>query len=309
VRGKGLVNAITAPFLILQGLWESMCVIRRVKPIAVLGMGGFVSVPGGIASWLLRKPLVIHEQNAVAGTANRLLSHFSTRVLTGFSDVFAEGEYVGNPVRQEIAQLPQKLISTDTNKPINILVLGGSLGAKAINEVLPGVLKIFSEKDSIENQRPNVWHQTGKTTYEATLVLYQQQALVIDGKKIKVSAFIEDMAAAYQWADLVLCRAGAMTLAEVACARLPSILVPLPNAIDDHQNKNAQQFVDEGASILLPQNKMTTESLLSLLVSLSADKTRLQAMASEAKILAKPHAAQRVADICLHVAGKEVAHG
>ena len=304
VRGKGMVNALIAPFMMLKGLWESMAVIRRVKPIAILGMGGFVSVPGGIASWLMRKPLVIHEQNAVAGSANRLLSRFATRVLTGFSDVFAEGERVGNPVRQDIAQLPPKLISTDTNRPINLLVLGGSLGAKAINEVLPGVIKQFAG-----NQKPNVWHQTGKTTYEVTLALYQQQALVIDGEKIKVSAFIEDMASAYQWADLVLCRAGAMTLAEVACARLPSILVPLPNAIDDHQNKNAQQFVDEGASILLPQNKMTTEHLLSLLVSLSVDKARLQRMASEAKTLAQPQAAQRVADICLGVAGMEVTHG
>jgi len=303
VRGKGLMNALLAPLMMLKGLWESALVIRRVKPIAVLGMGGFVSVPGGIASWLMRKPLVIHEQNAIAGTANRLLSRLATRVLTGFSEVLVQGERVGNPVREDIAQLSPKIISTDINRPVNLLILGGSLGAKAINDVLPSVLKQFSAQ-----QRPQVWHQTGKTNYDATLALYESQPLEIDDKQLRVSAYIEDMAAAYRWADLVLCRAGAMTLAEIACAGLPSILVPLPNAIDDHQNKNAQQFADHGAAIILPQSQMNRDQLLALLVSLTIDKARLQRMAWEAKKLAQPQAAQQVADICLSIARREVAH-
>lgn len=300
VRGKGVMNVFMAPFVMLKGLCESVAVIARVKPIAVLGMGGFVSVPGGIASYVLGKPLIIHEQNAVAGSANRLLSHLATRVLTGFADVFEQGERVGNPVREEIARLPLKALPFDISnrRPMNILVLGGSLGAKAINDVLPAVLKNFPSATV-----PNVWHQTGKTTYAATLALYQKEQLTIDGLQLRVCEFIDDMAAAYTWADLVLCRAGAITLAELACAGLPSILVPLPGAIDNHQYKNAQQLADEGAAILLPQHEMSTETLLSLLVSLVVDAQRLQGMAHEAKALAEPHAAQRVAEICLEAGG------
>jgi len=301
VRGKGLAEMLTAPFMMLKGLYESIAVITRVKPVAVLGMGGFVSVPGGIASWLMRKPLVIHEQNAVAGSANRLLSHLAARVLSGFPEVFAQGERVGNPVRKDIAQLPFKVLPFEMtiNRPLNILVIGGSLGAKAINDVLPAVVKQFPAAMMAGSAVPNVWHQTGKTTYAATLALYQKEKVTIDGKQLRVSEFIEDMAAAYTWADLVLCRAGAITLAEIACAGLPSILVPLPNAIDNHQYKNAQQFADEGAAILLPQQEMSADTLLATLVSLASDHKRLHRMAHDAKALAEPNAAQRVADICL----------
>lgn len=300
VRGKNFLDVLAAPFMMLKGLYEAMVVIRRVKPMVVLGMGGFVSVPGGLASCLLRKPLVIHEQNAVAGSANRLLSHVATRVLTGFRDVLAEGERVGNPVRKEIAQLPLKVLPFEINtaRPLNLLVLGGSLGAKAINDVLPAALKQFSVA-----QRPQVWHQTGKTTYSATLALYQQEQLDIDGKHLRVCEFIDDMAAAYSWADLVLCRAGAITLAEVACAGLPAVLVPLPTAIDNHQHKNAEQLADEGAAVLLPQATMTTQTLFVLLASLLGDQPRLRAMVHETRTLAEPQAAQRVAEICL-VAGE-----
>ena len=296
VRGKNLVDVLVAPFMMLKGLFEAIAVIRRVKPLVVLGMGGFVSVPGGIACWLMRKPLVIHEQNAVAGSANRLLRHLATRVLTGFRDVLAEGERVGNPVRKDIAQLPLKVLPFELNsqRPLNLLVLGGSLGAKAINDVLPAVLKQFSA-----SSRPQVWHQTGKTTYAATLALYQHEQLAIDGKHLRVCEYIDDMAAAYTWADLVLCRAGAITLAEVTCVGLPSVLVPLPGAIDNHQYKNAEQLVDEGAALLLPQQTMTPQTLFVLLLSLLDDQPRLRAMVHDARSMAEPHAAQRVAEICL----------
>jgi UDP-N-acetylglucosamine--N-acetylmuramyl-(pentapeptide) pyrophosphoryl-undecaprenol N-acetylglucosamine transferase len=296
VRGKGLINAVIAPWVMLKGFLQTLVILLRVKPAVVLGMGGFVSVPGGIASWLLRKPLVIHEQNAVAGTANRLLSYFARRVLSGFDKVFPKGERVGNPVRREIAQLPPKAIERAPGSRLNVLVLGGSLGAKAINDVFPLALKQFSPA-----VRPRVWHQTGSTTYEATLALYQQQQLVIDGEQLKVTAFIDDMASAYAWADLILCRAGAITLAEVMCVGLPAILVPLPNAIDDHQSKNAGQLSDAGAVIVVPQSQLSADGLAALLVSLATDTARLQRMARAARALAMPDAAKQVADICLDV--------
>lgn len=302
VRGKGVVNLVKAPFLMLKGLVESFGVIRRVKPVVVLGMGGFVTVPGGLASWLLRKPLVIHEQNAVAGTANRLLAHFAKQVLTGFPDVFDDGEETGNPVRAEITRLTHRTISVQSHPALHVLVLGGSLGARALNEVLPSVLKQLSADVYVH-------HQTGPATHETTLALYQQAGIAVDGQRLKVEAYIEDMASAYEWADLVLCRAGAITLAEIACAGLPSILVPLPQAIDDHQNVNAAHFVDEGAAILMPQASLSATVLAQKITSLANDRRELAGMAREARQLARPQAAQRVADICLQTGRSGAQHG
>jgi len=305
VRGKGVMNALFAPFKMLRGLREALAVIRKLKPVSVLGMGGFVSVPGGIACWLSRRPLVIHEQNAIAGSANRLLSRLATRSLQGFDGALANGIYTGNPVRGEITALPAHEITTERTHPLNLLVLGGSLGAKPINEVLPVILKSLLPTKTV-----NVWHQTGKTTYDATLERYRQQQIDIDGVRVRVAPYIDDMASAYQWADLVLCRAGAMTLAEIACAGLPAVLVPLPHAIDDHQNKNARYFADHGAAIVLPQHEMTADHVIHLLSSLLMDRSRLQAMAMQARHLGKPDAAQRVADICLDpLNSAEIAHG
>lgn len=294
VRGKGVLNALKAPWLMMKGLLESLQLIHRVQPVSVLGMGGFVSVPGGIASWLLRKPLLVHEQNAIAGTANRLLCRVAKQSLQGFDGALPGGVYTGNPVRREITALQPRAVSTDIGTPLNLLVLGGSLGAKPINDVLPHVLRQLSPA-----QRPHIWHQTGKTTYDETVALYKQQQLVINGEQLKVVPYIEDMASAYRWADLVLCRAGAMTLAEIACAGLPAMLVPLPHAIDDHQNRNAEYVVQHGAALLLPQASMTVEHLLSQLTALSLDRARLQRMAQASRLLAKPQAAERVADLCL----------
>lgn len=309
VRGKGVLTLLKAPWLMAKGVWQALDVLRAVQPVVVLGMGGFVSVPGGIASWLSRKPLVIHEQNAVAGTANRVLNRVASKSLQGFEGALPGAELVGNPVRKEIAALHQQKKVFAQGRVINLLVLGGSLGAKAINEVLPQVIKQLPPQTLL-----HVWHQTGESTYEATLAMYRQQGLVIDGEKIRVSAYIEDMAAAYTWADVMLCRAGAMTLAELTCAGLPALLIPLPNAIDDHQRKNAEYLVTRGAAILVSQQNMTADSLLQTLVALTLDRSRLQAMALASHQIAQVQAARRVAEICLQAggvvsSGRESKHG
>lgn len=309
VRGKGLLNLLGVPFAMAKGLWEAMGALRVVKPVAVLGMGGFVSVPGGIASWLMRKPLVIHEQNAVAGSANRLLNYLAKQSLQGFAGALSGAGLVGNPVRKEIAALHQQTKSFVPGQAIHLLVLGGSLGAKAINEVLPLMIKQLPPQTPLR-----IWHQTGESTHEATQALYRQQGLAIDGEKIRVSAYIEDMAAAYRWADVMLCRAGAMTLSELTCAGLPALLVPLPNAIDDHQRKNAEHLVERCAALLMPQHQMTADHLLQTLTALIIDTSRLQAMARASHHAAQVHATQTVAERCLQAGGvmpfaREVKHG
>lgn len=304
VRGKGLWNLLWAPFAMLKGLWEALAVLCVVKPIAVLGMGGFVSVPGGIATWLLRKPLVIHEQNAVAGSANRLLNHLARRSLQGFPDALSGAELTGNPVRKEIAALHEQTKSFAPGRAIHLLVLGGSLGAKAINEVLPLMIKQLPPQALL-----HIWHQTGEGSHEATRTLYQQQGLVIDGERIRVSAYIEDMASAYRWADVMLCRAGAMTLAELTCAGLPALLVPLPNAIDDHQRKNAEYLAERGAALLIPQRQLSANYLLQTLTALTIDISRLQAMAHASHLVAKIQATQQVAEGCLQAGGQTLSAG
>jgi len=298
VRGKGLLNAFYAPLLITKGLLEAIAVLKKIKPVAVLGMGGFVSVPGALACVLMRKPLVIHEQNAMAGTANRVLSRIASMCLQGFDGALPKAKTVGNPVRAEIVALHEKRKNFATNDEIHLLVLGGSLGAKAINDVLPLVLKQLLPASKV-----CVWHQTGKTTYEATVTLYEKEEIKIDGVRVRVSEYIEDMAGAYQWADIILCRAGAMTLAEITCAGLPALLVPLPNAIDDHQNKNAQALVNKKAAMLLPQHKLTTDYLLNMLTAVLVDNARLEAMSIASKQLAPVDAAEQVANICLQLGG------
>lgn len=300
VRGKGILQKLQAPFTMAKGLWQAWRVLQQVKPVVVLGMGGFVSVPGGIAAFLLRKPLVIHEQNAVAGTANRLLHRLARRSLQAFPGALPGADTVGNPVRGEIAAL----YGTTTRRylpsqPLRVLVLGGSLGAKAINDVLPELCQRLAVQ---ENSDWQVWHQTGPATHAATLALYQQQGLTVDGEKVRVMPYIEDMAAAYRWADVMLCRAGAMTLAELTCAGLPALLVPLPNAIDDHQNKNAQSLAQQGAALIIDQSTLTAESLASALQTLRADPEHLQRMALASHRAAQVEATARVATACLQSA-------
>jgi UDP-N-acetylglucosamine--N-acetylmuramyl-(pentapeptide) pyrophosphoryl-undecaprenol N-acetylglucosamine transferase len=301
VRGRGVLGLLKAPFLIVLAIVQALKIFHRLKPDLVIGFGGFVSGPGGIAAKMLRKPLVIHEQNAVAGTTNRLLARLANRVLVGFDKTFFAGDLkttlVGNPVRSAIADMETSDIRygvrAEKNEPLHLLILGGSLGAKAINELLPKVLAEFSE-----NNRPQVWHQCGKNHLETTTELYQQQ--VTANVEAFVETFIEDMAAAYAWADLVVCRAGALTVSELMAAGVASVLIPLPTAIDDHQTFNAAILSRAHAGIAIAQKDATTENLGSLLTRL-LNREKLLVMAKNARQLALPSAAENVATLCVEL--------
>jgi UDP-N-acetylglucosamine--N-acetylmuramyl-(pentapeptide) pyrophosphoryl-undecaprenol N-acetylglucosamine transferase len=296
LRGKGAVSWLLAPARLLLALGQGFAVMRRRAPAAVLGMGGFASGPGALAAWLLRRPLVIHEQNARAGLTNRLLTPLAARVLEAFPATFAPTPKVlatGNPLRREFLVQREKAAH---GGPLRLLVVGGSLGAAHFNSVVPQALAAMER-----GRRPEVWHQAGKRHIEAARAAYA--AAGIDAR---VEPFIEDMAGAYHWADVVLCRAGAMTVSELAAAGVASILVPFPFAVDDHQTANAHYLADQDAAVLLPQAQMTTTRLAELLSGLTP--ARLQAMAARARRLARLDATARVADECLAQASG-VAHG
>jgi UDP-N-acetylglucosamine--N-acetylmuramyl-(pentapeptide) pyrophosphoryl-undecaprenol N-acetylglucosamine transferase len=295
VRGKGVSGLLKAPVLILRAVMQARRVIKKIKPVLVLGFGGFASGPGGVAAKLLKIPLVIHEQNAIAGTTNRLLSGYADKVLAAFAGAFlkrksVKEEIVGNPVRESIQQLPpiELRFAERKSEKTHLLILGGSLGAKAINELLPVALAQLNP-----TERPLVWHQTGKNHEQPTRELYVQQK--IEGK---VDAFIDDMAAAYAWADLVICRAGALTVSELMVAGVASIMIPLPTAIDDHQTANAKHLVDQAAGLSLVQKDLTAEKLADLIKEYSADRNQLILMAKKAQQTAIPDSAKRLANIC-----------
>ncbi|MDH5180876.1 MAG: undecaprenyldiphospho-muramoylpentapeptide beta-N-acetylglucosaminyltransferase [Gammaproteobacteria bacterium] len=297
LRGKGLAGWLLAPFKLVYALTQAVGVVRKVKPNVVLGLGGFVTGPGGMAAWLMRKPLVIHEQNAIPGMTNRLLSRFAKRVLEAFPGSFpasAKLLHTGNPVRKEISALSEPVARMAQHQDrLRLLVIGGSLGAQALNETLPGALAMLDEA-----QRPEVWHQTGANKSEATQAMYDELKIAA-----RVAPFINDMAEAYGWADLVICRAGALTLSELCAAGVGSILVPYPHAVDDHQTWNARSLVNEAAAILLPQHELTIEKLAGLLQSLlQKDRQQLLQMAQAARRLARPQATEQVAAICLEAA-------
>lgn len=295
LRGKGLRKLIMAPFKLIDALLQSIAVIRRVKPACVLGMGGFASGPGGIAAWLLRRPLVIHEQNAVAGMTNRLLRPFARIVLAAFPGAFgkdeAHGEQcIGNPLRKGITELeePARRLA-QRQGPLRLLVLGGSLGAAVLNERVPQAIGLLRPE-----QQPEVWHQTGRNNRESTEEAYRQL-----GVAVKVDEFIQDMAAAYQWADFIVCRAGALTVSEIAGVGLAAILVPYPHAVDDHQSANARYLEQVGAAVMVAQSELTAERLAELLGGDFADRSKVITMAQQAREVAKTDAAQRVADYCV----------
>lgn len=303
-RGKGLREQFAAPFRLVRALWQAVQLVKRVNPQCVLGLGGFASGPGGVAAWLLRKPLVIHEQNAVAGTTNRLLAFIAKHILLGYPDALdsERAQCVGNPVRAAIANLPPpERRWRERSGALRLLVLGGSLGAQPINAAVPAALALLPE-----SLRPEVIHQAGRAHADGVRAQYQTMAVAAD-----IEPFIADMAAAYAWADVVLCRAGALTIAELAAAGVGAILVPLPHAIDDHQTHNAHWLSDQHAGVLLPQSELNAENLASLLRELSTRPQELLAWARNARALAKPDAAQRVADACLQCLGlhSEVAYG
>ncbi len=298
LRGKGKLSLLLAPFKLLLAVWQAIGVLRKVKPDAVLGMGGFASGPGGVAAWLLRVPVVIHEQNAVAGMTNRWLSKVASRVMEAFGGAFpvtCKTEVMGNPVRGAILDLaPPAERFAERKGPIRLLVLGGSLGAQAVNEILPTVLAPLSPE-----QRPEVWHQVGKRNYEAAAAAYAAEGV----SDVRVVPFIEDMAAAYGWADLVLCRSGALTVSELAIAGVGSILVPFPHAVDDHQTGNAQFLSQAGAGKLIQQKDLKVSELAGLLTGEFNDRTQLLQMAEKAKEIGIPESRERVAAVCMEVMG------
>jgi len=288
LRGKGLRRKLQLPLALVLACGQAWREVRRVKPDVVLGMGGYISFPGGLMARLLGCPLLIHEQNSIAGLANRMLARIATRVACGFPEALPGGAWLGNPVRHDIAQLvppAERFAARAEDEPLRLLVLGGSLGAAAINETVPKGLALLAE-----SERPQVVHQSGEKHLEQLQDNYQAA-----GVRANCVAFIDDMAGAYEWADLVLCRAGALTVAELAAAGVASILVPYPHAVDDHQTANARFLANAGGAILLAQDDMTPES-----IRLIRNYTRgqLLQMAERARALAKPEAAAEVAALC-----------
>ena len=293
LRGKGLMRKLMLPFSLSVALIQSALAFIQCRPNVVLGMGGYITFPGGIMAALFRCPLVIHEQNSVAGLSNKVLARFAKRVLSGFPKVLPEAEWCGNPVRADIAALPepQQRYKPRSGK-LNVLVLGGSLGAQAINTCVPKALALLPEES-----RPDVLHQSGKQHLETVQAAYSQA-----GVKAEIRPFLDDMAFFYAQTDVVVCRAGALTVAELAAAGLASILIPFPHAVDDHQTGNAKFLSDLGAAILLPQKDMKPQHLANLLQDMTHE--RALEMAQAARAASQPRSAQRVAEVCAEAAKK-----
>jgi UDP-N-acetylglucosamine--N-acetylmuramyl-(pentapeptide) pyrophosphoryl-undecaprenol N-acetylglucosamine transferase len=295
LRGKSLATRVAAPFKVGLAVLQALRIMMRVRPAVVLGMGGYAAGPGGLAAWLTRRPLVIHEQNAVAGTTNRLLAHLARRVLAAFPGAFPDSipvTVVGNPVRASIAALP----SPDTRLAgregrARLLVLGGSQGALALNEAVPEALAHLPEPS-----RPVVRHQAGRNTLEQARAAYQRF-----GVQAEVFEFIDDMAEAYGWADLAICRAGALTVSELAAAGLPAVLVPFPAAVDDHQTLNGGYLVAAGGAVLVPEKQLAPTRLARVLTGLLGDRARLLDMARRARGAARPEALAAIERVLLEV--------
>lgn len=320
LRGKGLITLLMLPFRLSRALFQTLSVYKKIKPDVVLGMGGFVTGPGGIVSWLTGVPLVLHEQNAIAGMTNKILFKFANKVLTAFPAAFKAHKkltVIGNPVRQEIVDIEKpelrfkKKWTNKEDKQLNILVVGGSLGAMALNETLPKALEEIYQTGQLEKspfERMNIRHQCGAKNLQLTRENYNffldKQALEQESEvniKVEVMTFISDMAKSYEWADLVICRSGALTVSEIAAVGIASLLVPYPYAVDDHQSANAAYLADEGAAFLVQQNDLNTIKITDILLSL--DKHMILNMANKARQLSMDNAAEVVADECLRLAG------
>jgi len=298
LRGSGVGRKLMAPVMLFRALAQSHSVIRRLRPDCVLGMGGFVCGPAGIAARMLRIPLFIHEQNAVAGLTNRLLNRISQRSFAGFPGVFAESarvEFVGNPLREDIAVLHgQDKSDRDRYRPLRLLVLGGSQGAAAVNQVIPELIANW------DGNKPDVVHQAGARNLDSTLELYSSLG-VEPGEKYQVKPFIEDMAAMYAWADAVICRSGASTVSELAAAGLPSILVPYPYHKDEQQVHNGNWLANAGAARLIRQEDFSSRTVLPVLQHWDVDRETLWKMREQALSLAITDAGDRIARRCLEV--------
>ena len=293
VRGKGIATLALAPLRLLRAIHAAHRVLKKVHPASVLSMGGYAAAPGGIAAWISRIPLVVHEQNRVPGFTNRLLSRFAKRVLAGFAGSLSAAEWIGNPVRKEITALPipQKRFA-GREGAIRLLVLGGSQGAQSLNTLLPEMIRRRGDRVPLE-----IRHQCGARHLEKTRAAYA--AAQVD---VTIETFVEDMAATYAWADVVICRAGALTVAEICAAGVASILVPYPQAVDDHQTRNAEVLIEAGAARLVAEGDGFVKRLGICLDELDRDRPRLLKMATAARSLAKPDAVGRIADICVEVA-------
>jgi UDP-N-acetylglucosamine--N-acetylmuramyl-(pentapeptide) pyrophosphoryl-undecaprenol N-acetylglucosamine transferase len=294
LRGQGAARWLLAPFLLGMALLQSLILIGRCRPAAVLGMGGYASGPGGLAAWLLRVPLLLHEQNAVAGLTNRWLAPLARRLLEAFPGAFAPRPALrtGNPVRADIVAIaPPRQRLVERAGRLRLLVLGGSQGARALNEKVPELASIAG------GALIEVWHQTGDRHLEATRARYAAA-----GIGARIDGYLDPVADAYAWADVVLCRAGAMTIAELAAAGVAAILVPYPHAVDDHQTANARHLSDAGAALLVRESEFDGRRLADWLRSLAADRGRLLRMAEAARALALPAATDTVARACLEVA-------
>ncbi len=297
LRGKGLLSWLLAPVNLTVAMLQSLVILRRRRPAVVLGMGGFVGGPGGIAAWLMRIPLLIHEQNAIAGTTNRWLAPLAHTVMEAFPGAFGHARKAictGNPVRSEIVAIapPDRRLDS-SRRVLRVLVLGGSQGARILNEMVPRALA-----EQVAALRLEVWHQSGPQHYADTKARYAEY-----GVRARIDAYIDDVAAAYAWADVAVCRAGALTISELAAAGLASILVPYRHAVDDHQTANARFLVDAGAALLVPQTSLNGGRLAALLAELHASRERLLAMARRARELARPNATEHVARLCVEASG------
>ena len=284
IRGKGLITILIAPFKILIAVVQAMKIMITHRPAAVLGMGGFASGPGGIAAWLMRIPLFIHEQNAIAGMTNRWLSKIATQVFEAFPGTFPgkrSAQHVGNPVRRSIVNLFRQVKPSAEKR---VLVVGGSLGAMTLNLVVPAAISLLDEK-------PQIWHQTGKRGFEQTKNQYKHM-----GIKSRVEPFLDEIDQAYAWADFVICRAGALTVSELAVAGLPAILIPYPYAVDDHQTANAQYLADSGAAIIIQDCDLTEEKLAPIIKDWISTPKLISEMSVKAKRMAMTDATEKVAE-------------
>ena len=292
LRGKGIKAKLMLPINLVRACHQSWKIMRRLKPNVILGMGGYITFPGGLISKLLKRPLVLHEANSIAGSANRALAKIAMKTLTGFPNTMENAEWVGNPIRQEFDHIAAPTLRYEQRQgPLSLLVVGGSLGAAALNENIPAALALIPLE-----QRPTVIHQAGDKH-----LLDLQRRYADFGVKADIRPFIEDMPIAYAQADLVICRSGAMTVSELAACGVASCLIPFPHAIDDHQTANARFLSEANAAVLLPQQNLNPQDLALMIQNLN--RSDLKEMAVRAHALSKPHATQRVAEVCADCAG------
>lgn len=292
IRGKGIFRLFLAPFMLLFALIQTILIIKKIKPVLVIGMGGFVSGPGGIAAWLMRVPLFIHEQNSIAGMTNNLLFPFATYVMSAFPNTFKKTKklmVIGNPVRKEIIAIeePAKRFLKQNKNSFRVLVIGGSLGALRLNKIMPEVFSLLTHCDF------EIKHQSGKENFKQLSKWYKDLNI-----EAEVLPYIDNMASAYAWANIAVCRAGALTISELTACGLGSILVPFPYAVDDHQTKNAKYLVDNEAAILLDEKNLEAKVIKNILADLYVSPNKVLDMATNAKLLAKPYSTDDIVKLC-----------